>query len=150
MSDRIRELVDEHDVIGVVTNLFIATDRRDWDTVLMCLAPEVNLDMTSVSGGTPARVSAREIVTSWQQAFAPIDAVHHQVSNFRVAITGNQASASCYGIAYHYRANATGGKTRVFVGTYDVGLRRGESGWRIEDFRFNCRFIDGNLTLEEA
>ena len=150
MSDRIRELVDEHDVIGVVTNLFVATDRRDWDTVLACLAPEVNLDMTSLSGGAPARVPAGEIVADWQQGLAPIDAVHHQVGNFRLEVDGDHAAASCYGIAYHYRAKASGGKTRVFVGTYDVGLRRGASGWRIEEFRFNCRFIDGNLTLEES
>jgi hypothetical protein len=150
VSDHFRELVDEHDVIRVVTDLFVATDRRDWDSVLACFAPEVNLDMTSVTGGEPARVPAQQIVANWQQAFALLDAVHHQIGNFRVSVDGEYAAASCYGIAYHFRAAARGGKTRMFVGSYDVGLRRRDAGWRIEDFRFNCRFIDGNLTLEQA
>jgi hypothetical protein len=150
VSDRMQELVDANDVIGVVTALFVATDRRDWDTVLACLAPEVNFDMTSLTRGESGLVPAGQIVTNWQQGLAPIDAVHHQVGNFRVALNGDRAAVSCYGIAYHFRAKATGGTTRVFVGSYDVGLQRQDSGWRIDEFRFNCRFIDGNLTLEHA
>jgi hypothetical protein len=40
--------------------------------------------------------------------------------------------------------------TRTFVGSYDFHLLRLESRWRIDSFRFNLQFLDGNLELEQA
>jgi hypothetical protein len=36
----------------------------------------------------------------------------------------------------------------VFVGSYDFHLVR-EATWKIDLFRFNCKFVDGNLELEK-
>jgi hypothetical protein len=54
---------------------------------------------------------------------------------------------ACHGIAYHYRATITGQNTRMFVGTYDIGLRDSARGWHIHTFRFHLRFMDGNADL---
>ncbi len=40
--------------------------------------------------------------------------------------------------------------TRVFVGSYDFGLRRQDGRWRIDRFRFNLKYLDGNLELEKS
>ena len=70
--------------------------------------------------------------------------------HFRVSVREDTADAFCYGTASHYLPNPTGRNMRVFVGSYDFGLRREGGRWRIERFRFNLKYLDGNLELEKA
>ena len=64
-------------------------------------------------------------------------------------MNGVEANAFCYGIAYHYRRTKSGRNTRVFVGSYDFHLVLVHTEWKINRFRFNAKFIDGNLELEK-
>jgi hypothetical protein len=141
-------LIARQAITDTIVTLFVATDARDWDGVRACFAPEVLFDMTSVGGGEPRTMTPDAIAAGWEQGLRPIEAVHHQAGNFRVDVRGSEATASCYGIAYHYRRHPSGRNTRVFVGSYDFGLREDGGRWRIESFRFVARFIDGNLQLE--
>jgi len=74
----------------------------------------------------------------------------HQAGNFRVTVHDDTADAFCYGMASHYLPNPSGRNTRVFVGSYDFGLRRQDARWRIDRFRFNLKYVDGNLELEKS
>ena len=141
-------LIERERIIETINTLFIATDARDWAAVRACLAPEVLFDMTSLSGGEPQRVSAQTIIDGWEQGLRPLRAVHHQSGNFRVRVDGTRAEAFCYGIAYHYLPRASGESTRTFVGSYDFQLEQEGGRWRIGAFRFNLKFITGNLELE--
>ena len=60
MSDPIRDLLEREAVIDTITELFVATDRRDWAAVRQCFAPRVHFDMSSAGGGEPAEVAAEE------------------------------------------------------------------------------------------
>jgi hypothetical protein len=148
-SDSLRE---RQEVEDVVVRLFVATDRRDWASVEACLADMVVLDMTSVAGGgEPLHLKPAEVVATWKGGLEPIDHVHHQVGNFQIDVDGNRATASCYGIAYHHREKISDpSKSRTFVGDYDVHLIRNDGKWRIDVFRFNLKFIEGNRELEKA
>jgi hypothetical protein len=63
---------------------------------------------------------------------------------------GNEAELFCYGIALHYLPNPTNRNTRTFVGSYDFHLLRTHGAWKIDRFKFNLKFIDGNKDLEAA
>lgn len=89
------ELLARQAVIDTITELFLATDRRDWPAVESCLADSVLFDMTSLAGGQPTRLSSREISSAWAQGLAPIESVHHQAGNFRVQVDGREATAFC-------------------------------------------------------
>ncbi len=78
----------------------------------------------------------------------PLQAVHHQIGNFRIELRGGEATTFCYGIASHYRLTRSGRNTRVFVGTYDFHLQLQDNHWRIDQFRFNLKYLDGNTALE--
>ena len=143
-------LIDERDITAVVHQLFYATDRKDWPGVEACFDRSVYFDMSSLGGGGPQEIGAAEIVAGWKTGLGPIEAVHHQAGNLRVEVRGEEAEAFCYGIALHYRPTASGRNTRTFVGSYDFGLRRRAGGWRIHRFRFNAKFVDGNLELEKG
>lgn len=144
----VRALIEQNRIAQVITTLFVATDARDWARVRDSFAAAVTFDMTSLAGGAPQRLSPDQIVSGWQAGLEPLEAVHHQTGNLAIACTGAEATASCYGIAYHYRRTSTGRNTRVFVGSYDFHLLL-DGQWRIDLFRFNLKFIDGNLELEK-
>ena len=145
----IENWVDRLDVEDAITRLFVATDEKDWAAVRACFTDEVLFDMSGLTGLPASRVPADQIVQGWKQGLDPIEALHHQAGNFRVRTSGNEADASCYGIAYHYRRNVSGQNTRTFVGTYDVHLFRVSDRWLIDAFRFRPKFIEGNLQLEK-
>lgn len=145
----IETLAARQDIVDVITELLVATDQRDWTAVKRCFADQVLFDMSSLGAGPAARRTPDEIAAGWEEGLRGLGAIHHQAGNHRVAIHESRATASCYGIAYHYRKTASGRNTRVFVGSYAFILDRGGPlGWRISTFRFDLKFIDGNANLE--
>ena len=147
-TDPVAELLERDRVIGAITELFVATDRKDWPAVERCFASRVRLDMSSAGGAPAGDAVPADIAAGWRSALAPIEQLHHQSGNFRVRITGVRAEAWCHGIAYHFRKRRDGRDSRVFVGTYDFELEKESPGWRITAMRFNLKFVDGNATLE--
>jgi len=143
-----RQLLAKEDAKQVVNRLFISTDNRDWDAVSRIFAPEVLFDMTSMVGGEPVTLTPKEIVASWEKGLKPLKAIHHQAGNYIVHIRENEADVFCYGIASHYLPNKSNQNTRTFVGSYDFHLVKNEGIWRIDRFKFNLKYIDGNPNLE--
>lgn len=148
MADLFETLLKKDQIIGVINDLFVGTDNRDWAKVKGCLADTVLFDMTSLAGGTPSTLTPQQIVDAWDQGLKPLKAVHHQAGNYFVNVQGHKATAHCYGIVYHYLPNKTNKNTRTFVGSYDFHLRETASNWQIDQFKFNLKFIDGNPNLE--
>jgi hypothetical protein len=135
-------------VEDAVVRMFVATDERDFTTLVDCFTDPFVLDMTSMAGGTPSETSPHEVARAWADGFAALDHVHHQIGNLRTQVEGDRARVSCYGVAFHHRAAAQGVKTRVFVGSYELELARTDGAWRIGRLVFKLKFIDGNPRLE--
>jgi SnoaL-like domain len=148
MADGLSELIEKDRIIDTINWLFICTDRRDWTGVRSVLADSVLMDMTSLVGGEPTRMTAEQVAAGWEEGLRPMEAVHHQAGNYRVQLDGSEATGFCYGTASHYRKTRSGRNTRVFVGSYDFHLRQASGQWRIDSFRFNLKYLDGNASLE--
>lgn len=142
--------IEKGRVIETVNRLFINTDNRDWPKVKALFAPRVLFDMTSLAGGQPATISPQEIVDGWDKGLKALKAIHHQAGNYLVDAKDNEATAFCYGVAWHYLPNKTGRNTRTFVGSYDFHLIKQDGEWIIDQFKFNLKFIDGNPALEKS
>lgn len=142
------QLNDRNEVIAAAIRLFACTDTRDWSCVQDVFAPEVLFDMTSLGAPQAEKKTPKQIAAMWDEGLKALTAIHHQAGNFQATVKGNEADVSCYGIAYHYLPNPTNQNTRTFVGSYTFHLVRGESGWKIDRFRFTVKFIDGNKDLE--
>jgi hypothetical protein len=147
----LQTILDKAAIVDVITSLFVSTDRRAWADVRACFTGTVLFDMTSLAGGAPGQATPEMIASGWEAGLRPIQSIHHQVGNFQVSVAGDEADADCYGIAYHHRPTKSGRSTRVFVGTYTSHLVRSNvpAGWLIDRFRFDVKFVDGNLKLEE-
>jgi hypothetical protein len=143
-------LAAQEQIARCIHRLFIGTDRRDWPAVRACFADSVRFDMTSLAGGEPATLTPPQITDAWEAGLRPIEHVHHQAGNLLIDVDGDAAKAFCYGIALHYRTTKSGNNVRRFVGSYEFGMRREARGWVIASFRFDVKFVDGNLDLEKA
>jgi hypothetical protein len=136
------------EIVEVVNKLFVYTDQQDWDKLQAeVFTHEVRFDMSSV-GGVNDELMSVDICKLWEDGFAGIDSINHLAGNFIVKIQDTTASVFAYATATHYKQSATKGKTREFVGTYDIGLLRQIMGWRIYSFRYDLKYSTGNLSLE--
>jgi len=147
--DTLETVLNKQQIVDLVTELFVATDQRDWPAVKRCFADRVLFDMSSAGAGPATHRTPDEIADGWAEGLKAIEALHHQAGNFRVSVYEGRATASCYGIAFHFRRTRSGRNTRTFVGSYSFLLEQGaQRGWRITGFRFDLKFIDGNAQLE--
>ncbi len=134
-------------IVETVNKLFIHTDEQAWGQLQHeVFTEQVLFDMSSL-GGQQAELSAKEICATWQQGFAGIDSVNHLAGNYLVDIKGDAATVFAYATATHYKASATKGNTREFVGTYHIGLIKLAIGWRINAFKYNLKYANGNMEL---
>jgi hypothetical protein len=135
-------------IIDIVTKLFIYTDYQEWDKLLNeVFTEEIHFDMSSL-GGEAKKMTAKEVCESWQKGFEGLDAVNHLAGNYLVTINEQTADVFAYATATHYKNSAKQGKTREFVGSYNLHLIYTEQGWRIDVFKYNLKFMNGNIELE--
>jgi SnoaL-like protein len=150
MEIELKAMLDRTQIIETINQLLIGTDNRDWTLVQSLFAPSVLFDMSSL-GAAPAKpTTPAEIVAAWDSGLKPIRAVHHQAGSHLVRLHGAKAAALCYGTATHYLPNKTRANTRPFVGSYDFELPKDAGRWVITKFKFNLKYIDGNLSLETS
>lgn len=134
-------------IVEVINKLFVYTDAQDWDKLQReVFTNQVFFDMSSL-GGEKMNTTSKQICQIWKDGFAGIDAVNHLAGNYLIDINGNMADAFAYATATHFKQTATQGKTREFVGTYNLHLVKQEVGWRINQFKYNLKYANGNLDL---
>lgn len=138
------------EIIETANRLFIYTDQRNWEGIKAILADEVLFDMTSMSGGSPVMLKPQQIADMWEEGLKKLKAIHHQVGNYLIIERDEDADISCYGIALHYLPNPTNKNIRAFVGSYDLHLSIAGGVWKIDRFKFNLKFIEGNKDLEKS
>lgn len=135
-------------IVETINRLFYYTDTQNWlalqDEVF---AAEVILDMKSMGMEKVMVLDPVEICNMWEKGFEGLDGIHHQSGNIVVDISDRKAEAKAYAIASHYRADAQNGKTRTFVGDYEFTLSESAIGWRINKFKYNLKYTDGNMNL---
>ena len=135
------------EIIETVNKLFVYADHQRWDDLMdEVFAEKVHLNMSSM-GGPNEYLTAKAICDMWEAGFEGIDQINHLAGNHLVRIDGNSAEVFCYATATHFKAAATQGTTREFVGSYDMKLSMTEAGWRIHALTYNMKYIQGNKEL---
>ena len=148
MENILKILLEKDKVAEVINNLFIFTDNLDWKNVEKCFDEKVHFDMTSTGAENPVVLSPRQITDMWDDGLKSLNAVHHQTGNLKIDVSDEKAVAFCYGTASHFKKTTSGENTRTFVGSYNFHLTKNKDDWRIDSFKFNLKYVDGNLNLE--
>lgn len=142
-------LTDYQELTELANKLFMYCDARQWPKLLNeVFTAEIMFDMESAGGEKPGILPAQQVCEMWRDGFIALDAVHHQAGHYLISIERNNASIFAYAVATHFRKKATHGHTRTFVGSYDLEAIKTTTGWRLNKFKYNLKFIDGNTTLE--
>ena len=147
MPESIEYLLEKDRIIEVLNSLFIFTDNSDWQSVENCFADKVHFDMTSMGAEKVEVLEPKQITRMWEEGLSSLDAVHHQAGNYKVEIKENKAIAFCYAIASHFKKTDSADNTRTFVGSYNFHLSKITDDWKIDSFRFNLKYVEGNLNL---
>jgi hypothetical protein len=134
-------------IVETINKLFVYTDLQQWDKLQAEVFSEnVFFDMSSL-GGEKKNTTARDICEIWKTGFVGIDSVNHLAGNYLIEIAGHTANAFAYATATHYRKAAANGTTRNFIGSYGIHLINTGDGWRINQFKYNLKFLTGNIDL---
>jgi len=140
---------DKMALTELANKLFMYCDNQDWPRLLKeVFAEEIWFDVSSGGAGEPRRMKASDICALWEAGFSGIDAVHHQAGHYIIDVAGDTAAIFGYAIASHYKKAAVKGPVRTFTGSYDLKATRVADGWRLTQFKYNLKYMDGNLTLE--
>lgn len=135
-------------IIEVVNKLFVYTDNQEWTKLQEeVFAAHVELDMASMGAKRTELVSSSEVCYRSEKVFEGLDAIHHQSGNYLVKIDGDKADVYVYCITSHFRESAKKGKTREFVGSYDIHLSKHHGDWRIDKLKYNLKYSTGNKRL---
>ena len=135
------------EIIEVVNRLFVYTDEQNWEKLITeVFSADVMFDMSSI-GGQKSEMKSDAICELWKNGFKGIDSINHLAGNYLIQIDDHIASVFAYATATHYKESATKGKTRDFVGTYNISLMKHSVGWRIYEFKYNLKYVTGNIEL---
>jgi hypothetical protein len=136
------------EITELVNKLFMYTDERRWNDLLKeVFTTELWFDMSSMGAGEAGTISAKDLCTMWDKGFEGLDAIHHQSGQYLISIEEEEADIFAYATATHYKKAATKGHIRTFVGSYNLEAVRTPQGWRLDLFRYNLKYADGNVTL---
>jgi hypothetical protein len=149
IQQNVNTLNSQQAITEVINKLFVYTDERDWDKLQFeVFDKEVLFDMVSVGAEKVETKLAKDICNMWKNGFQGLDAIHHQAGNYIIEIENKNAKVKAYSIASHFKKEATQGNVREFIGSYDIGLVQKESGWRINSFKYNLKYMIGNTELK--
>ena len=143
------EINDKFELTELANKLFIYCDQQQWDRLLNeVFTSSILFDLSSAGGGKPVTMKAEDVCKIWRDGFTGLDAVHHQAGHYLITINADKSDIFGYAIATHFKRSAKKGITRTFVGSYDLKGERGPKGWRLSQFKYNLKYIDGNISLE--
>jgi hypothetical protein len=135
------------EIVEVINKLFVYTDMQEWEKLQdEIFSHDVLFDMSSL-GGESSETTSKIICETWRKGFVGIDAINHLAGNYLVQVHDTVATVFAYATATHYKESATKGKTREFVGTYNISLMKHGIGWRIYEFKYTLKYSTGNLDL---
>lgn len=123
---------DERHIVALLTSYATAIDRRDWKLFASCWTEDVVLNYHTVG-----RWEGRDVVVAtFERMHAPFGATLHKLSNFVIAVNGNQARVSSYVDSVVVQS---GSPPTVYrgEGRYEDELVRGAGGWKIKAREFH-------------
>lgn len=98
-------------ITDLLARFFLAVDARDWTTIDRFLAPELDVDYSSLSGEPAGRTTATALMDQWRSLLPGFDATQH----FLGAITTDDPDdVRCSVRGYHH----LGEETWMVAGSY--------------------------------
>lgn len=142
----VQAMLDRAAIIDVINGVGAWADRKDFAKLRLLFADKVEMDYTSLAGGTPVTVKADDLMKGWENGLRPFR-TQHMITNHLVTVTGDTAEAISNVHALHYVPNDLGISHWQVYGTYNHRFVRTAGAWRITAMKLNKLMADGNGAL---
>ena len=150
MSDTLARLLDERAIEAVYVRYCELVDAKQFDRLIEVFTAETRGDYTQALGPgvvTEGLAALVEAMHANLGAGSSCGATHHNVTNFRIAVDGDEASAKVRYIAAHAGAGEHAGQTYTMWGEYADRLERAATGWRVAERVYTLALSQGNPAL---
>ncbi|HEY0945791.1 MAG TPA: nuclear transport factor 2 family protein [Opitutaceae bacterium] len=141
---------DKSAVADCVATMLHAIDVLDWTIVRESFTTQVDVDYTSLFGGSPSTTQAEDLIKTWRELLPGFDATQHLIGPVVVTrdrATDNRVTAETHVRGYHRITAADGGETWMVAGHYTMGLAHEAGQWRICSIKLSAFYQEGNLDL---
>lgn len=126
-----QKLADESAIRFVVDEIDNAVDAKDWKKARRFFTDKVSIDFTSLAGGSPAQITADELIGAWSTNLYAEKKSFHMRSNHRIEISADKGVVVSKGYAYNLiESGKVKGLWEVW-GEYRHTLERMNGGWRV-------------------
>jgi 3-phenylpropionate/cinnamic acid dioxygenase small subunit len=140
----LRFLLDRAEISDVQLRYATGLDMRDWVAFRSCFTDEIEVDFTSLFGGSPRKVSADSWAEAARRTVSGLAATQHMITNHVITLDRDEALCVAYVQAQHYLPNEKGDSTQTMGGYYTNRFVRTPVGWRIRACKLTLTWTTGN------
>lgn len=133
----------------VFTRMLHAIDARDWKAVRNAFADEVDMDYTSLFGGSAARVNADQQIAGWEAFAGAFHCTQHITGPIIADETTGRVVWHTHVRAYHRVQGAAGGDVWMVAAHYELNLQQIRGQWKIAGITLRLLYQEGNFALRE-
>jgi ketosteroid isomerase-like protein len=119
------ELLDREEIRDLVTRYAHAVDRRAWQEVARCFAPDATADYGYFAGALP------DVLAHIRAGIEGFTTTMHFVANHLAEVHGDAATAETYALCIHRAARGDTVREVTVALRYLDRLARTAGGWRI-------------------
>ena len=146
---------DYSEIRNLVASLGVLVDRRDWETLKELFMPTVDVDYSSLFGGSPERIHRDALIGTWEAFLPRFHATEHLIGIPAIEMTGDLARARAPVVAWHFiedglkkAESRAGAKKWVVGGHYDIGCEKTADGWQIASLKLDAVWQEGSPPSE--
>jgi hypothetical protein len=147
----IRTITDRAEITDTFYRYAAGLDLGDAALLESALTEDATVDLTSATAKLgldfPVLAPRDVVVSALVSAVGPLD-TSHSITNVRIDITGDTATARCYAQANHYlpgdgpRPDRT--RHALMMNRYTAEMARDAERWRIRRLQIDCAWFDGD------
>ena len=153
-DERVRLLIDQADIAAAVHRYAEGLDHGDAEVLTSALTEDAVVDLSAATARIgfefPALRPRDVVVDTLIAAVGPLD-TSHSITNLRVTVHGDTATARCYAMAQHFPPGegSRPDKTRhaLMMNRYTAELVRCPDLWRIARLTIDNAWFEGDPTV---
>ena len=146
---------DYSEIQNLVASLGVLVDRRDWSALKALFTATVDVDYSSLFGGSPERIHRDALVGTWEAFLPRFTSTEHLIGIPSIQSAGSLAQVRAPVVAFHFIEDGlkkpegrAGAKKWVVGAHYDIACEKTSDGWKIASLKLDAIWQEGSPPSE--
>jgi ketosteroid isomerase-like protein len=144
IEEQVRFLLDHAEITDVVTRYGQCVDMHDFVLLRSCYTDSIEMDHEPTTDMPRKVFTADEWCRLAERFHTQLDGDEHILVPQSIVVEGDVARCHVLMHANHFKREAKGGPYQSLIGSYDLGFRRTDDGWKIASSVQRVRWSEGN------